>query len=144
MSRSKVFSSKAVNRYMFRTNMPRILQAIKAIDIEMVDENLFLLNFKALSDKKRALLEGPWNFFKDLVLFVEPHGMQNPNDISFLEAHLWVQFHNLPLAFTQPEILRNLGDTTGKVIEVEGGELGFCSGRFARLRILKKIRYSAG
>lgn len=44
--------------------MPRILQAIKAIDIEMVGENLLLLNFKALSDKKRTLFEGPWNFFK--------------------------------------------------------------------------------
>lgn len=65
--------------------------------------------------------------------------MQNPNEILFSELPLWVQLHNLPIAFMQSAILRNLGEKIGKVIEVEFGDQGQCSGRFARIRILKNI-----
>lgn len=49
--------------------MPRILQAKKNVAIVMVGENLFSLDCKSPIDKNRALTDGPWNFFKDLVIF---------------------------------------------------------------------------
>lgn len=39
----------------------------------------------------------------------------------------------------QPEILRSLGEKVGKVIEVDGGDKSFCSGRSARIQTLKKL-----
>lgn len=38
-----------------------------------------------------------------------------------------------------PTILRNLGGKLGQVLEVEAENKGIYSGKFARLRILKKI-----
>lgn len=131
----KVFSSKAINGDIFRSNKARILQAMKNIDIEMVGDNLFSMDFNSTIDRNRALLDGPLNFFKDLVIFAEPKGLQNPNQISFSEVPLWVQFHNLPVTFMQPAILRNLGTKIGKVTEVDTGDRGNCSGKFARIRI---------
>ncbi|XP_073067166.1 uncharacterized protein [Primulina eburnea] len=135
----KVFTAKAVNRETFRTQMPRIIQAKKGINIEMVGDNLFSLDFNSKVDKKRALLDGPWNFFKDLVIFVEPQGLQNPADMVFEEVPLWVQLHNLPFAFMQADILRIVGEKIGKVIDVEAENSGLCVGKFARIRILKNI-----
>lgn len=68
--------------------MSGILQANKAIAIEMVGEHLFSLDFNSMIDRKRILFEEPWNYFKDLVIFVEPMGLQNANDISFSEVSL--------------------------------------------------------
>lgn len=73
------------------------------------------------------------------MLFSEPHGLQNPNDLLFDEVPLSVQLHNLPLAFMHSTILRNLGEKLGTVIEVDEGDRGICSGKFSRIRILKKI-----
>lgn len=42
------------------------------------------------------------------------------------------------LAFMHPTILRNLGEKLGYVIDVVG-DRGLCSGKFARISILKKL-----
>lgn len=95
----KVFSSKMVNRDTFRFQMPRILEAKKQIDIEVIGENTFLLNFSSLLDRSHALLDGPWTFFKHLVIFKEPVGLQSSTDMVFDAMPVWVQCHNIPLAY---------------------------------------------
>lgn len=64
----KVLSKKAINREKFRIQMPRIIQAKKSVSIEAIGENLFILDFSSNTDRRNALLGGPWNFFKDLVI----------------------------------------------------------------------------
>lgn len=135
----KVFSSKTINRDTFRSQMPRILQACKQIDIECAGENLFILDFKSRNDRRRALLDGPWNFFRNLVLFKELAGFQNPSEVLFEEFSVWVQCHNLPVAFMHPSILRNIGDQIGQVDDIDVGEDGNCLGRFARIRVTRKL-----
>lgn len=135
----KVFSSKAVNRDIFRTHMPRILQAQKQIEIEAAGDNIFIFEFKSPIDRRRALFDGPWHFFKNLVLFQEPSGFQNASEVLFDEFSLWVQLHNLPVAFMHPNILRRLGEQIGKVEEVDVGEGGCYLGRFARIRVTRKL-----
>lgn len=135
----KVFSPKAINRDVFRSQMPKLLQAQKHIDIEIVGENLFILEFISLSDRRRALLDGPWNFFKNLVLFKEPRGFQNPTGIVFDEISMWVQCHNLPIAFMHQSIIRKIGEQLGCVLDIDVGERGQCLGRFARIRIRRNL-----
>lgn len=49
--------------------MPKIIQVSKCVEVELDGENIFLFDFKSVIDRKRALCEGPWNFFKELVIF---------------------------------------------------------------------------
>lgn len=65
----KVFSEKATNRETLRTQIPRILQAKGVIDIELVGNNRFMAIFSTISDRTRALEDGPWHFFQSLLLF---------------------------------------------------------------------------
>ncbi|XP_073153566.1 uncharacterized protein [Henckelia pumila] len=133
---AKVMSAKAVNRETFRAQMPRILQAKKQVIIEVIGENLFLLDFASLIDRRHALYDGPWTFFKDLVIFKAPLGLQKPNDMVFEEVPIWVQVHNIPIAFMHSKIIRNIAERLGRVLEIDSGEDGRCTGKFARVRVV--------
>ncbi|XP_075499819.1 uncharacterized protein LOC142538372 [Primulina tabacum] len=142
----KIFSSKAVNRETFRVQMPRILQAKKPIQIEVIGENIFLFHFASLIDRGHSILDGPWSFFKDMVIFdgeiqadnTQQRRLQKAVDLVFEEISVWVQCHNVPLVFMQSAILRNLGSKLGTVMEVDEGDEGdegSCTGRYDRIRV---------
>ncbi|XP_073309825.1 uncharacterized protein [Primulina huaijiensis] len=137
----KVFSSKAVNRETFHVHMPRMLQSKKSMQIEVIGENTFLLDFASEIDRRHALLDGPWHFFKDMAIFKAPEGLQKTSDLVFDEIPMWVQCHNVPLAFMHSAIIRNLGSRIGRVLEVDEGEEGKCSGRHARIRVSLNINH---
>lgn len=65
--------------------MPSILQSKKAVHIDVIGENTFILDFASSIDRRHALLDGPWNFFKDMVIFKAPEGLQKTADLVFDE-----------------------------------------------------------
>ncbi|KAK6144176.1 hypothetical protein DH2020_020996 [Rehmannia glutinosa] len=132
---AKVFSNKPVNREVFKQQMPKILQTSKSVEVEVVGENLFILEFRSAIDRRRTLTEGPWNLFRNLVLFQEVQGLQNPRDIEFKHIDIWVQLHNLPLAFMNKRVIQTIGGKVGTVLEIDEGEGGNCWGKFARVRV---------
>lgn len=81
--------------------------------------------------------EGPWNFFKDLVIFKEPSGFLKPTEITFDVYEVWIQLHNLPLAFLHHDIIHDLGGRLGRVCEVDTNDSGHCVGKFSRVRVSK-------
>lgn len=85
-----------------------------------------------MSDRLHSILDGPWNFFKDLVVFKEPTGLQNPAFMSFDEILIWIQCHNVPWAFMNAAIIRNIGERLGRIVEIDAGEDGGCVGKFTR------------
>ncbi|XP_073152582.1 uncharacterized protein [Henckelia pumila] len=135
----KVFSAKVINRETFRVQMPRILQAKNSVKIKVIGENLLFLDFASMTDRRRALMDGPWTFFKDLIVFKAPMGLQKSTDMVFDEIPVWVQCHNVPLAFMQDSIIRNIAEGIGRVIEIDSEEDGRCSGKFARVRVILDI-----
>lgn len=70
------------------------------------------------------------------MVFKASTGLQKPTDMIFDEMPSWVQCHNLPLAFMKKDILQNLDSRVGKVLKVDEGEGGSCTGRFARIRVM--------
>lgn len=120
----KVFVNKPTNRELFRQKMPQILNLSKPVEVEMVGENLFIMEFKSTHDRCRTLMEGPRNFFWSLVPFQEIRGLQNPSDNVFESINIWVQMHNLPIAFMNRRVLEVIGGKVGKVLEIDEGEGG--------------------
>lgn len=86
-----------------------------------------------------AIGEGPWNFFKNLIVFKEPSGWRNPRTMVFNEMSIWVQDHNIPLACMHEELLRKLGKLTGTLLEMDKGDNGVVMGNYARLRVFIDI-----
>lgn len=135
----KIFSKKTVNRETLRANLPRILRSRGTTEIEIVGHNLFVISFALESDKRVALEEGPWHFFQELMILQQTKAMQTPSEVEFDEISLWVQCHNVPLECMDPEIIRRIGGRIGKVEEVDVGEGGSCLGKFARVRVRRRI-----
>lgn len=135
----KFFSERAMNRDNILNQLPRILNAKRNVEVEVVGDNLFLAVFVSEEDRRRALLEGPWHFFQSLVLFKAPLGLQNSSEVIFDEFEVWVQCHNLPVACMHATYIRSIGEQLGKVLEIDVGEGGLCLGRFARVKVLRPI-----
>lgn len=135
----KIFSERSMNRDTIRNQLPRILNAKRNVEVEIVGDNLFLTVFTSEEDRRRALLEGPWHFFQSLMLFKAPLGLQNPSEVIFDEVEVWIQCHNLPVACMHPAYVRRIGEQLGRVLEIDIGEGGLCLGRFARVRVLRPL-----
>lgn len=135
----KIFSKKVVNRDTLRQNLPKVLKARASTEIEIVGQNLFVISFALESDKRVALEEGPWHFFQDLMILKQTEAMQTPMEVSFDKITLWVQCHNIPLECMEPGIVSRIGGRVGEVEEVDVGEGGLCVGRFARVRVTRRI-----
>lgn len=116
--------------------IPCILQSKKVVKIEVIGENLFLLDFDSLVNRRYALDEGPWTFFKELVIFKAPTGFQQAAKMVFDELPIWVHYHNLPLAYMHALILKNVGARLVKVLQIETNEGGSCAGKYARIRVM--------
>lgn len=54
---------------------------------------------------------------------------------AFDEYAVWVQLHNLPMAFKHPKIIKSIGGRLGRVCEVDTDDSGQCVGKFARVRV---------
>ena len=51
----KVCSSKALPRDVFRNQIPKILQLVGTIYVELIGNNLFILEFSSMRDRKSVL-----------------------------------------------------------------------------------------
>ncbi|XP_073049661.1 uncharacterized protein [Primulina eburnea] len=132
---AKVLSPKMINSAAFKQQMPRILQTIKHVEIGALGDNILVFDFSSISDHRRALHGGPWNFFRDLIIFEEPRGAQNPRDMSFNKISFCVQCYNLPLICMHRDVLRKVGSLIGEVEEIDTNEYGYAMGRAARMRV---------
>ncbi|KAL6549237.1 hypothetical protein OROHE_009082 [Orobanche hederae] len=135
----KIFASRVVNREALRTHRPQILQIRSDFEIEIVGDNLFLIAFSSLADRRHTLFHGPWHFFQSLLLFKEPKGFQKPSEVCFDEFSIWVQCHNIPISCMDPVIIRKIGEKLGRVEEVDMGEGGSCMGMYARVRVIREV-----
>lgn len=105
---ARVISSKAVNREVFRVQIPRIIQLTRKMEIEFAGDNTFIMVFTSQMDRKRVLNEGPWIFFRDLIVIKEIQGLEGPHSILYEEISIWVQCHNIPIAFLNQSILEKI------------------------------------
>lgn len=78
---------------------------------------------------------GPWNFFRDVIIFREPRRLQTPNNMTFDELSIWVQCYNLLMVLMHKDFLKKVGSKVGIVEEIDTRENGFAMGHYARLRI---------
>lgn len=121
---AKFFSPKAINCETFVTHIPRILQSNNKIEIGFLGDNTYLLDFKSMRDRRRAISGGPWHFFRYLIIFREPCGLQSPSMMNFDELSIWVQCYNIPLILMYKEFQEKMGSQLGIVEEIDTRENG--------------------
>nr|POE76425.1 hypothetical protein CFP56_19872 [Quercus suber] len=93
----KVLSHKSINIDALRKNFRMIWKPQKSIQINEVEDELYLVEFGDGRGKKRIMEICPWTYEKYFIQFREFKGEQVPKDISLWQSPFWVQIHNLPL-----------------------------------------------
>ncbi|XP_073152092.1 uncharacterized protein [Henckelia pumila] len=132
---ARVIAVKAINKEIIRAQIPRIMQFMGKVNIEFVGNNTFIFDFALKVDRIRALREGPWNFFQDLIVFKVLTGLEGPQSVNYDEISIWLQCHNIPVAFLNKPTLENTGAQIGMVEKLDGGVSGSFLGWYARMRI---------
>ena len=106
----KILTTKAIPRDVFRSQVPKLLQLVGSVNIEIVGSNTFILEFSSMVDRKRVLTNGPWNLFRNLMLFSEIRENTSVSDVTFSNLDLWVQVHNVPLSCMNMECAELIGN----------------------------------
>lgn len=135
----RIGSTKRINREAFRTLMMRLWKPMGSVEFKEIQEHLWLFEFSHERDKDKVLLGRPWLFDRHLVIIHEFDGSISPAQLVFSHSPFWVQIHDLPLICLTRGVGRKIGESLGKVLEVEvpGEDAGW--GRSLRLKVLLDI-----
>ncbi|TXG70202.1 hypothetical protein EZV62_005137 [Acer yangbiense] len=130
----KILTRKHVNREAFRAVIPKIWQT--NLDIEVVQDNVFLFYFRNQDDRLRVLAGGPWCFDNGLLVLERPSGVGNINSLAFTRVAFWIQIINAPLLCMTKEMGKFLGQLIGEVVDMDVGVTGECFGKYMRIRVI--------
>lgn len=131
----KVLLNREVKKEGFKAALLPVWKTMKEIKIEELGDNIFIFQFGCEADKRKVLAGGPWHFDKALIVMTEPAGLGEVTKQNFTHVSFWVQILNVPIMCMNTEMLRELGESIGRVEEVATDVTGACFGKYARLRI---------
>ena len=79
----KVLSRRGVMLDALRKNIRMLWKPNKSIQISVIEEEVYLVEFDDERDKKRVLEMSPWHYEKQLVLLQQFEGDKEPKDLVF-------------------------------------------------------------
>ena len=120
----KVLSRRGIMLDALRKNFRMLWKPNKSIQISLIDEEMYLVEFDDERDKRRVMDMSPWHYEKQLVLLQCFEGDKHPKDIIFQWSLFWVQMYNLPLKHRTRETRLAIGASLGEVLEVDVADSG--------------------
>ena len=108
-----------------RKNIRMLWKPNKRIQISLIEEEMYLVEFDDERDKRRVMEMSPWHYEKQLVLLQNFEGDKDPKDIIFQWSPFWVQMYNLPLKHRTRETGLAIGTSLGEVLEVDVADSGY-------------------
>lgn len=103
-------------------------------------QNLFLFTFLQPGGKRRAILEGPWDFGGDLLVVTEFDGSKRLKDLEFTHIPVWIRVFDLPLRMMDRENGLLIGDRVGRSVMVDVDADGSAVGGYLRIKVKIDIR----
>lgn len=86
----KVLSPNSINIDALRKNLRMVWKPSKSVQINEVEDEIYLMEFGDGRDKRRVMEMHPWTYEKSLVLLKEIEGEHVPKDISLWQSPFWV------------------------------------------------------
>ena len=105
------------------------------MDVVDLGIGFFLVRFYSKEDLDNVLVKGPW-FMGDQFLSIrpwEPFFKPSTANVSLIAA--WIRLYELPIELYEAEVLKELGETIGKVLRIDAHTAMEARGRYARICI---------
>ncbi|OMO52400.1 hypothetical protein COLO4_37225 [Corchorus olitorius] len=121
-----------------------ILQSIWSpkdlIEVREIGSNLYGLLFSNEEVTEMILERGPWTVMGHCISFKKWEIEKTLMEMEFREVTFWAQIHNLPWEVQMKVNAEKVGNTMGRLVEVEDVQWGKAIGRgFLRLRVAMDI-----
>ncbi|KAK9019343.1 hypothetical protein V6N11_053868 [Hibiscus sabdariffa] len=112
-------------------------QAFRIMD---VDNDYYLVSFKAISDFLHALIEGPWTIFGHY-LTVEPWTSEFTTSQPFpAKIWSWIHLPGLPATLYKRSLITEIGENISHVVKIDYQTESGRRGRFARMAVKIDLR----
>lgn len=112
---------------------------MKVLVLKVAGDNVFVIQFRSLTEKARVVSEGPWTFDRSIILMKSPNDSECIGTMEFKDVPIWVQIHNVPFNCLTRSMGRILGASIGKVEEIDCDENDVWTGPFMRIRTVIDI-----
>lgn len=113
------------------------------MEFQEIGANCFVITFANQGDRKRILDGCPWLFDNYLFAFKVFDGSSQPNMLDFSTEKFWIQMYNLPLGGMTRCMGELIGNSIGKVWDVDVQEDNMAWGRCLRVKVecdlMKKV-----
>ncbi|TXG62055.1 hypothetical protein EZV62_013418 [Acer yangbiense] len=130
----KILAGKRVNREAFKEVIEQLWSSIIVVEIEMIEENIFMFYFLRKEDRGLVWARGPWHFDGNLIVMEKAKGPRALVIIEFKMIKFWVQIHQVPLMCMNRKATKILAEQIGIVIEIPADSRE-CWGKFPRVRV---------
>ena len=136
---SKAIIVKLVGRtiglsYM-RTKLGQLWRPTGRMDCVDLGSGFFLVRFFSKEDLEAVLMRGPW-FIGDHFLSIRPwEPFFKPSTANVSLIAVWVRLCELPFELYETEVLRQIGESVGKVLRIDSHTALEARGKYARLCI---------
>lgn len=130
----KILSRKSIMLDALRKNLRMLWKPSKGVQIMEIEDDMYMVEFGDGKDKKVREMSH-WRYDKQLILLHDFEGEQVSKEISLTRSPFWIQFFNSPLKSRTKETGWAIGETLGKVMEVDVAKKAVQWGKCLRVKV---------
>ena len=123
---AKLFTKRRVNVKALSQTLKSMRRFAQDFEVRDLASNTVLLLFTHKADVQKVISQGPWSFDKYLIGLYQPSASESVDDAKFVTSPFWIQIHNLPLNRMNKANATAIGNTVGRVVQVEASPSGEC------------------
>nr|POE85857.1 uncharacterized protein CFP56_18206 [Quercus suber] len=135
---AKFFTKRALNIEAVARTFRPLWHTKASFHITNVGDNILLFTFDLEVDAVKVLLGEPWSYDRHLVVLQRFDGKKPIKEVVFNRVKFWIQLHDLPYKFMNPETAIEIGESIGEVIIPQNAS-EMHGGTFMRVRVLVDI-----
>lgn len=111
----KLASGKAINKDRFEEVTVSVWKLEEEASFVKVENNMILVNFKALKDQSKILDGGSWTMDNGALLMQKWESGMISEYFCNNKINIWVQLHRLPFELRSQTSVKELAELTGRV-----------------------------
>ena len=132
---AKFLTKRVVNLEAVMRTLKPLWRAAHGLKGRDMGNNRVMFLFTDNTDMERVLANGPWTFDKYLILLKRIEDDQSFSQVVFDSCSFWVQIHDLPVRCMNSGVCGKIGNTLGRVEQVEEFTVGRGGGNYLRVRV---------
>ena len=126
---------RSVNFAYMQSKLNHIWKPVSRMDVVDLSHGFFLVRFFSKEDLNSVLRQGPWSL-GDHFLSIRPwERFFKPSTANISLVAVWIRLYELPIELYETEILREIGESIGKVLRIDTHTAMEARGKYARMCI---------